>query len=288
MGKSREYRTTAVFRKVKESLSDLYGRESMNLASLLLQDILGIDRIACFSDRIVLLEESQLTRLENALERLDKHEPVQYILGKAHFLGREFLVGRGVLIPRQETEGLAGMVTEQNMNSLPRILDIGCGSGCIAVSLALDIPGADVYAIDISPEAVQVTRKNALRLGAELKIFQFDVFDKLPPWPEFDVIVSNPPYVTDTDKMTMDKRVVAYEPEQALYVSDENPLIYYNRIASISSSTLRPGGKLYFEINESFGIQVRDLLRSMGFEAVRIVPDIHGKVRFVQSSKPHK
>lgn len=285
MEEVREYFSNVVFRSVRDRLRSDYGRESDTLSYMLLEEYLGIDKIACLSDRILPIEDRKLNLLEEAVRRLKNHEPVQYILGKSYFYGRIFHVRKGILIPRQETEELIRMVKNENILQKPRIMDIGCGSGCIAISLALEIPEADLYAIDLSPEAVRVCNENARKLGASVKVFQYDIFNPIWPWWEFDIIVSNPPYVLESEKKNMNKNVLDFEPAEALFVGDTDPLKFYRRIAAITKTALKSGGKLFFEINESFGRQVQDLLRSSDFEDIRIDSDIHGKQRFVSGRK---
>jgi release factor glutamine methyltransferase len=281
----RNYHSVKIFRSVRDGLKSYYDRESETLTFMLLEELLGIEKIACISDRLLPLDDRKINRLEDAVGRLKNHEPVQYILGKSHFYGRIFYVREGVLIPRQETEELIRLVSGYNTLREPRIMDIGCGSGCIAISLALEIPDADLYAIDLSPEAIQVCHKNAGKMGASVKVFQFDVFNPTWPWPEFDIIVSNPPYVTESEKKYMNKNVLNFEPAEALFVSDRDPLKFYRRIVEITKTALRSGGKLFFEINESFGRQVQELFGASDFEDVRIDTDIHGKQRFVSGRK---
>ncbi|MBR9998297.1 MAG: peptide chain release factor N(5)-glutamine methyltransferase [Cyclobacteriaceae bacterium] len=285
MDAARTYHSHSIFRQVREDLHPFYGRESESLSYMLLDEYLNIDRIACISDRIIQPENSRITLLDVAVERLKKYEPIQYILGKSLFYGREFHVSPGVLIPRQETEELIRKIITMNRLRKPGILDIGCGSGCIAVSLALEIPEAELFAFDKYPEAVQITCENALKLGAEVKAVHHDIFDGNWPFPEFDIIVSNPPYIAESEKENMSQNVTDYEPRHALFVPDEDPLKFYHRIAEISASGLKSGGYLFFEINESFGNRVYHLLETSGFDMVRIDQDIHGRDRFVSGRK---
>jgi release factor glutamine methyltransferase len=285
MAEAKEYHSTEIFRKVSGELESRYGRESESLTYILLDELLGIGKIACLSDRIIRLDDQEMTSLTQAVQRLNNDEPVQYILGKSWFFGRTFFVSNGVLIPRQETEEMIILVRKQNSFKKPRIMDIGCGSGCIAISLALEIPDAELLAIDNSPEAVQVSRKNARNLNAVVEVYQHDIFDRNWPWPEFDILVSNPPYVTEAEKKAMSRNVLAYEPAQALFVNNDDPLIFYRRIVEIAKTSLRSLGLLFFEINESFGARVQELMESADYKNITIDNDIHGKERFVSGRK---
>lgn len=232
------------------------------------------------------LNEEQSGRMEEILTRLLRYEPIQYIEGKARFLGRDFHVEPGVLIPRPETEELV----ERMLKEVPakaRIADIGTGSGCIAVTLALEVPGAQVQAWDISEAALQVAKQNAQALQANVDFIQRDVLVWEPEEREaLDIIVSNPPYVTEAERAGMEPNVLLYEPEGALFVPNNDPLRFYRRIGQLGRDLLVPGGKLYFEINRAYGEETCALLRRQGYTDVHTDKDLSGNDRFVIATQP--
>ena len=232
------------------------------------------------------LNEEQGGRMEEILTRLLRYEPIQYIEGKARFLGRDFHVEPGVLIPRPETEELV----ERMLKEVPakaRIADIGTGSGCIAVTLALEVPGAQVQAWDISEAALQVAKQNAQALQANVDFIQRDVLVWEPEEREaLDIIVSNPPYVTEAERDEMEPNVLLYEPEGALFVPNNDPLRFYRRIGELGRDLLVPGGKLYFEINRAHGEETCALLRRQGYTDVHTDKDLSGNDRFVIATQP--
>lgn len=232
------------------------------------------------------LNEEQGGRMEEILTRLLRYEPIQYIEGKARFLGRDFHVEPGVLIPRPETEELV----ERMLKEVPakaRIADIGTGSGCIAVTLALEVPGAQVQAWDISEAALQVAKQNAQALQANVDFIQRDVLVWEPEEREaLDIIVSNPPYVTEAERDEMEPNVLLYEPEGALFVPNNDPLRFYRRIGQLGRDLLVPGGKLYFEINRAYGEETCALLRRQGYTDVHTDKDLSGNDRFVIATQP--
>lgn len=232
------------------------------------------------------LDEEQGERIEESITRLLRFEPIQYIQRKARFLGRDFHVEPGVLIPRPETEELV----ERMLKKVPakaRIADIGTGSGCIAVTLALEVPGAQVQAWDISEAALQVAKQNAQALQANVDFIQRDVLVWEPEEREaLDIIVSNPPYVTEAERDEMEPNVLLYEPEGALFVPNNDPLRFYRRIGQLGRDLLVPGGKLYFEINRAYGEETCALLRRQGYTDVHTDKDLSGNDRFVIATQP--
>lgn len=220
-------------------------------------------------------------RLNEIIKRINTNEPVQYILEEAHFFGRMFLVNRNVLIPRPETELIISIAKEFQFIA-PQILDIGTGSGCLAVSLALEIPSAQVYAIDISEKALAVAHENSIQLLARVAFFQVDILNEFPVQQDFDLIVSNPPYVMENEKKIMNSNVLDFEPAQALFVPDHDPLIFYREIAKKGRQLLKTGGKVVVEINEKFGKEVKELFEHTGYSAT-VVTDLNGKDRIVSA-----
>ena len=232
------------------------------------------------------------TELEEITKRLIEHEPVQYILGQADFCGRTFHVEPGILIPRPETEHLCRLITKHAAIGFPNrtILDIGTGSGCIAITLALDIPNSQVTAWDISPIALRVAKDNAQRLGADVTFQEVDVLTA-PGSPSlwrgmgggWDLIVSNPPYICNKERAEMEQNVLAHEPHTALFVPDDNPLLFYRAIAQYGQSALKTGGSLYFEINPLYANPLREMLSTMSYHDIDIKDDQFGKTRFIQA-----
>jgi len=240
---------------------------------------------------VVLKEDDQFSlpeiqTLENIISRLKNYEPLQYIIGFTEFYGLKFNVNKHTLIPRPETEELVDLIIEENKNKQNlNILDIGAGSGCIAISLAKNLPKSRITALDINKNTLNICKSNALLNNIKLTFIQDDILNnnilKTQVKKGFDIIVSNPPYVTISEKELMDKNVLDYEPKLALFVEDNNPLIFYKAITKFAKKYLSKNGLLYFEINEMFGNGVKDCMISSGFKNIRIVTDINGKERIV-------
>ena len=214
------------------------------------------------------------------------YEPIQYILGTTSFFGLEFKVDTNVLIPRPETEELVAWILKQADSSQPlKILDIGSGSGCIAVSLAKHFPNADVYALDVSPAALEMAQYNAQQNGVQLNGIQANVLEWENTELQFDIIVSNPPYVRESEKERMAPNVLEHEPHLALFVENNNPLVFYQAIVALSKQALKKQGLLYFEINEYLGEETKALFSSDDFENVQLKTDVFGKNRMMRASK---
>jgi release factor glutamine methyltransferase len=223
---------------------------------------------------------------ESLISRLLTYEPIQYILGTTSFFGLEFKVDTNVLIPRPETEELVAWILKQADSSQPlKILDIGTGSGCIAVSLAKHFPNADVYALDVSPAALEMAQYNAQQNGVQLNGIQANVLEWENTELQFDIIVSNPPYVRESEKERMAPNVLEHEPHLALFVENNNPLVFYQAIVALSKQALKKQGLLYFEINEYLGQETKALFSSDDFENVQLKTDIFGKNRMMRASK---
>lgn len=273
---------------IRQSLCDIYPlQELKSLTMMIWCDLLGMDALDIYLGKDINLSESKRHELENILQRLRKNEPIQYIRGVANFLSRPFYVAPGVLIPRPETEELVELIIHENELDAPRILDVGTGSGCIAVSLSLDIPHARVTAWDVSDEALDIARRNKEALNAAVSFEKRDVFadadrqEKSGVQEAFEVIVSNPPYVTESEKEAMEPNVLDWEPGLALFVPDNDPLRFYRRIAVLGRALLTPGGKLYFEINRRYGVQTVSMLAGLGYRNPRVIKDISGNDRIV-------
>ena len=233
---------------------------------------------------VALRQESELPefaqdKVADIIARLRRHEPLQYIVGSARFHGHKFKVTPAVLIPRPETEQLVDIIVEENTASDLRVLDMGTGSGCIAISLARALKFAQVEALDVSRDALAVARENAATLKAKVRFFESDMLSP-QPLARYDIIVSNPPYICWSEREAMDRNVKDYEPGQALFVPDSDPLLFYKAIAPYAAQSLERGGRLYLEINQRFGNEVKRLLEDNGFDEVRIIEDSFGKVRF--------
>ena len=272
--------------RIRQSLRDIYPPEELKaLTMMICCDMLGFDPLDIYLGKDMILSECKERELENIIFRLQKNEPIQYIRGFAVFGGRKFKVAPGVLIPRPETAELVDWVVNENPGA-HHLLDIGTGSGCIAISLDKKLPDAEVEAWDISEEALAIARKNNDALEARVRFLQRDVLaDDWEKIPSFDVIVSNPPYVTEMEKNEMDANVLEWEPGLALFVPDEDPLRFYNRIVRLGSELLLPGGKLYFEINQVYGQETAHILEMNQYRDVRVIKDIFGKDRIVTANR---
>ena len=249
-----------------------------------MQKVLDISLEDILVDKDVAVSERDSSELKKMADRVIQGEPIQYILQSGHFFGREFYVDKNVLIPRQETEELVNEIVIDNPGSGYSILDIGAGSGCIGVSLALEMNNVSVVCLDIDKKALDVVKKNADRFGVEVKVVNADILGKCTLSDSYDIIVSNPPYVTTKEKKEMRTNVLVYEPEKALFVDDDNPLIYYHKIIKLSGSALKPGGKLYFEINEHYGAEMIKMCEEANCSSVRLLKDLNGKDRIVKAA----
>jgi release factor glutamine methyltransferase len=234
------------------------------------------------------IKENQLQILEDMLTRLLHSEPIQYIIGEVYFQDLAFKVSPAVLIPRPETEEIIDFILKKHQQTPPqKILDFGTGSGCMAVSLAYYFPTSEVWALDISEEALALAKHNALQNQVNVHFQKADILQLNPSdFPEFSMIVSNPPYVTEAEKVKMQANVLEHEPSLALFVPDDEPLIFYEAIIAFAQKKLSHQGSIYLEINELFGNEMTQLLQKYSFEKVRIHKDMQGKDRFVSAIKP--
>lgn len=225
-------------------------------------------------------------QIDDIVDRLALGEPLQYILGSARFYGLDFSVTPDVLIPRPETEEMVDAILRVNTASDLRVLDIGTGSGCVAIALARNLRFPVITAIDVSEKALKVAAANAAALRTNIRFEHADVRTYNPPADSFDIIVSNPPYVAESERDLMEARVVAHEPGLALFVPDSDPLLFYRPIAALAARALVPGGRLYLEINPRFAADVARLAADAGLCDVEIIRDIHGRNRFVCAQHP--
>lgn len=259
--------------------------EAKAMTRLVMETLYGLTRADLLCGRMETLPEAPL---RDVLTRLLACEPVQYVLGQSDFCGRTFRVGPGVLIPRPETEELCQWIVETGHRHQPvtRILDIGTGSGCIACTLAAEMEGSRVTAWDISETALATAADNARRLGVEVNTVREDALHPTPPAaPMWDIIVSNPPYICQQERADMGHNVLDYEPEEALFVSDDDPLLFYRAIAAYAEKAMVPGGRLYFEINPLYAAPLEAMLRQAGFDNVETRSDQFGKQRFTRVCK---
>ncbi len=233
------------------------------------------------------LSESELVLLHQAVKRLLRQEPLQYITGETEFYGLHLLVSPSVLIPRPETEELVDIIVQEKHPEHARILDIGTGSGCIALALKKQYPASEVTAVDISEKALSTARSNATKNHLKVQFYTCDIlnFSTCEKAKEYDVIVSNPPYVTTNDKKLMKSNVLDFEPHLALFVGNNDPLLFYRHIAGFAMQRLKDGGKLYVEINENYGTETVRLFTDHGLKNIKLHTDFQGKNRFVSAVK---
>ena len=273
----------------QNQLEPIYGKqESMQLLLILLKHFFGFDRSQLALQPDLRLSESELLKVHFAVKDLLQHKPIQYITGTSEFLGYSFRAKPGVLIPRPETEELVDMIIKrfQNRSSLS-IWDLGTGSGCIAISLALALPQAKVEAFDLSEEALAIAVENAKQLKANVLFAQADMLKMdLLVGEKVDVIVSNPPYVRQIERQKMQKNVLDFEPEIALFVSDDEPLVFYQALTNIANKALAKDGELWLEINEALGKETAALIENAGFKEVQIHKDFRDRDRFISACKP--
>lgn len=276
----------------RKQLAALYEPEEVeNLCFLTLEHVLKMNRVEISLSRKQNIHPSQRKELEEITARLSKSEPIQYITGSSSFYGLDFQVNPATLIPRPETEELVawiiddvaqGLLKEEAQDML-RLLDIGTGSGCIAITLAKNIKNSKVEAIDISQNALATAYQNAKANGVKVDFYNQNILETQALDEVYNVIVSNPPYVREQEKAMMRENVLSNEPDSALFVSDQDPLIFYRKIGELASKNLAPAGALYFEINEYLGRETVALLKNIGFTDVVLRKDMFGKDRMIKA-----
>ncbi|MCD6112395.1 MAG: peptide chain release factor N(5)-glutamine methyltransferase [Bacteroidales bacterium] len=229
------------------------------------------------------INESELVKIFSIVKELKKHKPIQYILGKTNFMGYDFSVTPDVLIPRPETEELVNLIiNDNNENDKLNIIDIGTGSGCIAVSLKKILFNSEVFAVDVSEKALEIAKKDALKNNADISFSKLNVLNKdyNADFPMFDIIVSNPPYVRKSEKQMMNKNVLNYEPSEALFVDDDNALVFYKAIFDFASKYLKKNGKIWLEANEYLTNDLKELFNNKGLKNIKVIKDVNNKNRF--------
>ncbi len=272
------------YNRIRLQLEPHWGTfEANSLAYILLDHFYRLSRNNIHIGERYYTSKGKEYELSRAMNRLEKKEPIQYVMGYSIFSGLRLVLNQHTLIPRPETEELVDLIVKENKLINPNIIDIGTGSGCIAIALANLIPGAEITATDIDNNAITIAEENAEFNHVNLILLTTDIIYEDIPGSSFDIIVSNPPYVRYSEKDLMDENVLNYEPELALYVTDEDPLIFYKTIANKAKKKLRPGGYLYFEINEAFGEEVCELLSDEGYRQIELFNDIHDRPRNVRA-----
>ena len=269
-----------IWQETTKRLEKVYDqREAESIAYILFEDLFDLNKTEILAGRS---HKIDLILLDKSIKRLLNHEPIQYVTSIADFYGRKFHLEEGALVPRPETEELCALIIGENNLEKPKIADIGVGSGCIAITLSLELQG-EVTGIDVSAKAINIARSNSDQLRADIRFIQLDVLKEDMPETNLDILVSNPPYIPNSDKADMQENVLRYEPEIALFVSNDDPLIFYKRIGKIGLLSLRKEGRLYFEIHESFGDQVKQFLEEIGYGEVIIHKDMQGKDRMISA-----
>lgn len=282
-----------MYRKLWQRLAQQYGEdEAKAIVRMVLEVRFGLSWPDIVCGNTPELSTNDLSALETIIRRLEQSEPVQYVLGQAEFGGRTFMVNHNVLIPRPETYELCQWVLEavRSINDDEHgvsLLDVGTGSGCIACTLAAELPNAKVTAWDISADALAVARENARRLGVDVSFSQTDILNSHSSSliSHFSFIISNPPYICNKERSTMERNVLDYEPDLALFVPDDDPLLFYRSIAQYALQALQPDGWLYFEINPFYAEPLCEMLRDMRFSRIELKIDQYDKQRFVRARK---
>lgn len=271
--------------RINKGLADIYtAGEVSALTRIIATELLGFSQTTFFLKDDVTLTAEQNALLDNAIERLKKQEPTQYILGYCDFCGLRFKVTPATLIPRPETSELVEWVASEATGN-ENILDIGTGSGCIAVSLAHKLPQSKVTAWDISLDALAVASENSKANGCAITFEQVDILEYQPNSEQFDIIVSNPPYIKENEREAMHSNVLDWEPHTALFVPDSDPLLFYRTIAEKGRSILKPGGRLYFEINRAHGKETIGMLSALGYTNIELRKDFAENDRMIRAIK---
>jgi release factor glutamine methyltransferase len=273
---------------IHDRLSPIYSREEIeSISRLIFEKITGFSRLRFHLNQHETISAANLVQITEIINRLILFEPIQYILGETEFYGSVLKVNPSVLIPRPETEELVEWIIRENKLPAPSILDIGTGSGCIPIALLKNLPGASADGWDISEDALMVAKENAVNNQVIIHFQYADILKSIYPQhkADYDIIVSNPPYVTNSEQILMKNNVIDYEPHIALFVPDADPLVFYRAITSLALRLLKSGGKIYFEINERYSKETVDLLELKGFSNVTVKKDINGKERMIRGER---
>ena len=270
-----------------KTLIDYYAEtEIVSFFNLLSADILKMQRIDIAQNLYAVISGKKQEKFQNAVNKLKNYIPIQYITGNTEFYNLTLKVNAATLIPRPETEELvAWIINDQNNKQNISILDVGTGSGCIAIALAKNLPEAKVFALDVSEKALRIARQNAVDNGVTIEFIEADIFDVDLGNLQFDVIVSNPPYVRELEKETMSPNVLNHEPHLALFVKDDDPLLFYRSIVEVANNTLKSKGFLYFEINEFLGNLTRQLVQKLNYSNIELKKDLFMKDRMIKANK---
>jgi len=282
---AKDYRNNFI-----EKLLPLYDvLEAESFFYIILEDFHQMKRIDLALNPTFVFSDSAVAKWNSVLEKLEKEIPIQYILGNAHFYGLEFEVNENTLIPRPETEELVEWIINNNSKIEGfkdlKILDIGTGSGCIAISLSKNLPHSNVFAIDVSEKALETAKRNALKNETDVTFLLKNILETDDLEQQFDIIVSNPPYVRNLEKEEIKKNVLDYEPHLALFVEDNDALIFYGKIAELAQKNLTKNGQLYFEINQYLGTEMINLLEAKNFENIELRKDIYENDRMIFGRK---
>ena len=276
-----------IVNEIRNALREHYpDSEALALAKMLLVEAFGFSTLELYGGKDKEISGKRLDVLNEMIARLKKNEPIQYVIGAEVFCGWTFEVNENVLIPRPETQELVHWIVADWKSDAPcRILDVGTGSGCIAISLSKLLEGAEVEAWDISEGALRVARRNADRNEAQVLFRRVDVLKACTEDCRYDVIVSNPPYIAESEKQDMEANVLEWEPHTALFVPDADPLLFYRRIAELGVSMLKEGGALYFEINRAYGEETVRMLEGLGYKQIELRKDNWGNDRMIKANR---
>ena len=268
-------------------LKNVYNEPEIRvLADILIKTVTGIKKLHQLFDNGYPISSREVEMISKYAELLKTGMPIQYIIGETTFYNCIIKVNKSTLIPRPETEELVDLIIKENKSCNGHIIDFGTGSGCIAIALAKNLPSCNLTGIEIAEDAIKIAEENVLLNSVKVTFMRADIFDlNQKALPRASIIVSNPPYVRNSEKLLMAKNVLDFEPHQALFVTDYDPLAYYKAILKISDNVLIPGGRLYFEINEAMGDPLIGLFESTGFSEIEIIQDINNKDRIIKGRK---
>jgi release factor glutamine methyltransferase len=278
---------TDIRKLLRHELSALYyEKEIDSVTNIIIKTIFKTNRLHVLSDTGITITPEIVNRIIEITGELKTGRPIQYILGETEFYGIRLKLNHNVLIPRQETEELVDLVIRENSDFRGRIIDFGTGSGCIAITLGKNLSGVSITATDVSPEALSIAEQNAEMNGVRINFLKSDLLEPFPSDIQpAGILVSNPPYVRESEKDLMHRNVTDFEPHIALFVPDEDPLKFYRQILMISGSLLEPEGRVYFEINEAMGNALRNLVAQYDFRKIGIIKDLNGKDRIIKGTK---